>query len=407
MRKIARYIGIISAILLTSCKKDVERYNVDERLDPYLQMFLDEGEKRGVNIDVEKNGLIMEFTQLPDLIIGLCTYQDPLLIQVDKDYWGETMEYEDEESLRQNVVFHELGHGLLNRGHDNSYLPNQEWKTIMCGGDEVDGRDWAINFNGYRKEYYINELFDTKTPAPEWSQNATFDGNTGELWLELDMQGSYSHRDESGATYTLHNKIYTITSTNDKNSITLLSKTKMAEDFYYEVVMKPQCTIENSASGICVIYDYDQNGEYNPRKRDKSHPINDGCNYLAVTEKNEWEEYFLVNTNCYLPIAQIKRDDAFKPGEYNKYGVLRHEGELFFYINDMLIFRNDYQADQNYLGYGIILPATGSVDIKSARLYKPGNGLRRGGSCIKGGPENIQQLPIPEIRNRYLMEYQK
>ncbi len=407
MKKTIHHIAIIFAIAFSSCKDDVTKYNVDEKLDPYLQLFLEEGAKRGINIDVEKNGLIMEFTQLPDLTIGLCTYQDPLLVQIDRDYWSETTDYEDQENLRQNVVFHELGHGLLNRGHDNSYLPNLEWKTIMCGGDNVEGRDWAINFNGYRKEYYIDELFNTKTPAPEWSQKMTFDGNKGELVKELSTEGSYSHEDEDGTTYLLHNGIYSISSSNDKNSITLLNKIKMDNDFYYEVVMNPEYGTENSASGICAIYDYNKDNEYNPQKRDRNHPVNDGCNYLAIgKEENSWEKYYLVNTNCFLPTAQIK-GEMCNSGEYNTYAIARHDGELFFFINNELVFRNDYQADQTYIGFGILLPAKGKVSIKSSRLYSLGNVLRSGKTTEKNGPEEFQQLPISKKQNRYLKDYRK
>ncbi len=133
---------------LFSCddEEGEKEYSVDSELYPYLQRFLDEAAKRGKSFDVVGDGLIMEFADLESPVVGLCTYSNPIKVQIDKKYWKETANSANQENLREDVVFHELGHGLLRRSHDNSTLPNTEWKTIMCGGTEVDGRSWAVNF---------------------------------------------------------------------------------------------------------------------------------------------------------------------------------------------------------------------------------------------------------------------
>ena len=407
MKRIIHYIILLLILVFSSCKKEVNRYEVEPLLDPYLQLFLQEGSKRGVEIDVKGNGLLMEFTELEGLTIGLCTYQDPLLVQIDRDYWSETTQYEDQENLRQDVVFHELGHGLLNRSHDNSYLENYEWKTIMCGGDEVDGRDWAVNFNGYRKEYYLDELFNVRTPAPEWSKKATFDGEKGSLIANLNMNASYNGRDEAGNSYLMRNNIYTITSANrGSNSIISLLAEEVKGDFYFEVVMKVYMAMAVSTAGVCALYDYDNNQKYNPQKRDEQHPINDGCNYLAVKEESAGDQFYLINTNCYLPITEVLLEDVYKRDDYNKYAIARHDGEIFFYVNDQLIFRNDYQAGVPYLSYGVILPALGRLDITSAELYELGPTLRRGVSCaVDPSPEKM--IPPIKISSKKLKDYRK
>lgn len=370
------------ATLLFSCQKEgFERYSVDSTLDPYLQMFLEEGRKRGVDIDVEKNGLIMEFAKLQRPTIGLCTYQKPLLVQIDRDYWKEVMQYENQEELRQNVVFHELAHGLLNRPHINTYLPNLEWKSIMCGGDEVAGRDWSVNFNGYRKEYYLDELFNIHTEAPAWSMNEAFNGEKGNLIGETILNYEYQNIDTEGNIHTISGDSYTITTTKTENHIAIplgIPADQFTGDFYFETIMKVNFKMENSCAGIAAIYDYDNDHNYNWHARTMDDSISDGTNYIAINPTNVGDQIFLVNSNCQLPIAEILDKEVFQKDDFNKYAIARHNGELFFYINDQLIFRNDFRADKTYLAFGIVIPAKGTTKIKSCQLYETSTGLKSG-----------------------------
>lgn len=386
MRNRSILLPLLFILLFTSCREKFQRYDIDGELDPYLQLFLEEGKRRGMNFDVEKNGLLMEFTDLPGKTIGLCTYQDPLLVQIDRPYWEETVLYEDQENLRQNVVFHELGHGLLNRGHDNSLLPNLEWKTIMCGGDAVEGRDWSVNFNGYRKEYYLNELFNTRTEAPAWSQPIQFDGNKGTLWAELDLDNDFYNADNS-TIQTIHNHLLTILSKDDGNvPVPLSSNYSLTQDFYYEITMKYTFTDDPGFFGPFASYDYDHDGFYKYNNRSEGHPINDGINYMAVHPSDEGDQMFLLNSNCYLPIAEILKDGMYDKGDYNKFAIARHDGELFFYLNDQLVFRNDYQADMPYHNFGVLVPPMGQVEISASQLYIGGSTLRSDKSVDKFTP---------------------
>src|ERR1035437_9451238 len=81
--------------------------------------------------------------------------------------------------MKEDLIFHELGHGLLKRDHLNLTLENGDWKSIMCGGDKVGTRSWNINYKGIRRNYYIDELFDENTPAPDFSSNMFLADSTG------------------------------------------------------------------------------------------------------------------------------------------------------------------------------------------------------------------------------------
>lgn len=407
MKNISIIAILLAIVALSSCKKDdFKRYDVDQTLDPYLQMFLEEGRKRGVNLNVERDGLILEFHKLQSPTIGLCTYVDPLLVQIDPDYWQETTQYEDQENLRQNVVFHELGHGLLNRKHDNSLLPNSEWKSIMCGGDQVPGRDWSINFNGYRKEYYINELFNIQTPAPDWSQPQQFDGEKGVLIAETDLSKDFIDEDEN-YTYQISGNTYIITAKGRSyGMIYFFNNLRIKEDFYFETSMKYNPTSEMSPVGPMAFYDYDNDGIFQFKERTRERPVNDGANYLDIFPSQEGDMFFLVNSNCGIPIAQITQTGCYKRGQFNTIAIARRKGELFYYVNNQLVFRNDYQADKSYIAFGFVLSKTGVVEINSARLYYSGDELRSSKEVIRTTPTIRCDLPA-KLHSTIKLEYGK
>ena len=117
---------VIVFFLFCSCKKDM-KYDVDSELDPYLQRFLYEANARGRNFNLEKKGLVMEFADLESPVIGRCYRTLPIRVHIDKSYWAATLNSANMENLREDVVFHELAHGLLSRDHVNSTLDNTEW----------------------------------------------------------------------------------------------------------------------------------------------------------------------------------------------------------------------------------------------------------------------------------------
>lgn len=64
---------------------------------------------------------------------------------------------------REELIYHEFGHALLRRGHDNDTLPNGERRSIMAQGI------WGLTENSAKKMYYLDELFNRNTPIPEWA----------------------------------------------------------------------------------------------------------------------------------------------------------------------------------------------------------------------------------------------
>ena len=85
-------------------------------------------------------------------VAGHCKYGDHIdnEVTIDSDFWSRTNNV-----LREFVVFHELGHCVLLRDHDESVSDDGTCESLMRRGVQ-DCRD---NYNSSTREGYLNELF--------------------------------------------------------------------------------------------------------------------------------------------------------------------------------------------------------------------------------------------------------
>jgi len=337
-----------------SCGKEDNPKTVDPEFELYLDRFIKEGAKRGKTLDIDKDGgVIMEFADLTPPTIGLCYNSLPVRIQIDRDYWKKTADSYNKENLREDVVFHELAHGFLKRGHRNDSLPNNEWTSMMCGEPQINGRDWLINFNGYRREYYLDELFNQNTPTPKWSNPAVFDGNKGYLVYSDDFPSpDLSVHTNETLTFKIGQGMCEISSSDDENRLLSLHSVFVTSDFYMEVEMAVTYTLGKSLSGLFSGY---QQWDWIPGDYD----------YFTISPGNR---SYIRNSKCFVPFAEVLTSDKLIQGEFNKLAICKKGGELFCYINDELIYRNDYLFN-SYNTFGVITPAKGVVYVKNFSLY--------------------------------------
>jgi hypothetical protein len=76
------------------------------------------------------------------------------------------------ETTQEQLIFHELGHGLLKRQHDNALLPNTATlKSIMNG---LGSLNLYTKYTPEKRKYYIDELFNENTPVPDWAKEKQF-----------------------------------------------------------------------------------------------------------------------------------------------------------------------------------------------------------------------------------------
>ena len=128
--------------------------NVDERLWIYFERFEQEGERRGYTRDLRAariTGMIQTISD--DGVAGSCSYSsiNPNHVTIDLEFWNRASD-----RAREFVVFHELGHCDLARGHREDANAVGLCLSIMRSG-LGDCRDAYSTIN---RPDYIDELFD-------------------------------------------------------------------------------------------------------------------------------------------------------------------------------------------------------------------------------------------------------
>lgn len=150
------------------------QYSVPADVEPFLQAFRDEAKKR--NNPISTANLIVTFGTLQrEDFCGQCTLEPGktprITLNNDPLCWQQANQQE-----RECLVFHELGHCLLKRAHKADRFPKEMYVSLMnpddisvyatcrypIGSDACDKRT--------RRDYYVDELFDARTPPPAWGQ---------------------------------------------------------------------------------------------------------------------------------------------------------------------------------------------------------------------------------------------
>ncbi len=149
-----------------SCKSaELEPINtINSTLQPYVDAFLSEARKRNVKIP---SGFSVQFGNLKDQVGGVADQSKNAII-MDSIIWRNS-----NEEYRQVAIFHELGHLLLDRGHNLRRLANGEVGSIMYSLNRPSTSSetsFIPLFNGIRQKYYVNELFDSEIKEPDFSK---------------------------------------------------------------------------------------------------------------------------------------------------------------------------------------------------------------------------------------------
>lgn len=148
-----------------------------QEIDALLARFVAEAEARGrTSVFGKETGAVVATVQVlvTEVIdparpstCGFGSWSETaprIQIAISKRCWGD-LAAEDREAL----VFHELGHAVLARQHDDRRLPNGSWHSMMTPGSL---RYLYSGGNLERRSYYLDELFDSNTPPPAWGEEA-------------------------------------------------------------------------------------------------------------------------------------------------------------------------------------------------------------------------------------------
>ena len=153
---VRRFSYLLMIFWIMSCQKDNGIHVIDARVQPYIDRFLNEGELRGVVLDVDAVGLEARIEtvlfQSSGHVLGFCNNEDKdnHYIVLDAKYWPTATDLE-----KELLVFHELGHCLLGRDHDDTTLADGTCLSIMHSGTGSCRNAYSIA----TRKAYLDELF--------------------------------------------------------------------------------------------------------------------------------------------------------------------------------------------------------------------------------------------------------
>lgn len=349
--KLSQYFPFFIVLLLFSCK-DPNEYRVASDFAEYLNRFETEAAKRGKNFDLENTGLIIEYADLKNDYIGLTHYETPIRIEIDKTYWNEVSTSADVDELRECLIFHELGHGLLNRGHINTILENGDWKSIMSGGTKVENKTWNINYRGVRRDYYIDELFDESTPEPEFSSKtllADTTGFSGKVYLSFDDEVHAGWNIETTDNYStsIQNGRLKFESKVDKTFLVFGNTgIDVQSDFSFDLHIESQTTDPSLRYGI--IFGYvpkDSTGATDP------------IEYFTISND---QFMYMGNRSCRTYFSQLYKESIIINGD-NWLKVVKIGDMIYYFINGVYEYCSEMVTKESGSTFGFLVPENGTV----------------------------------------------
>ncbi len=126
----------------------------DEELWVYFERFEDAGNARNLNVDLVASMVTGSIADVPSQTSpGLCSFDSGGTIHhinITRDFWDRSSVTD-----REVMVFHELGHCFLERGHFNLALPTGICVSLMRDGSGT----CKDNYNVATRDEYLDELF--------------------------------------------------------------------------------------------------------------------------------------------------------------------------------------------------------------------------------------------------------
>ena len=140
-------------LFLISCAEDIDvALEIDPEIKPIFEAFEGAASNRGMIISMLDEGVGAVFAATTDNAAGQCVAKSngEHYIRIDEDYWKKASALE-----KEFLVFHELGHCVLGRSHDDTSSANGACMSMMTSG--LGG--CRLNYSSQTREGFIDELF--------------------------------------------------------------------------------------------------------------------------------------------------------------------------------------------------------------------------------------------------------
>lgn len=143
---------LLIVLVLNACHKEQEPGLVDVPLRGYLDAFVQEASLRGITVDYTNRPIEARLQLHADNTrLGWCDYNSdqPNLITINTLFWDILDDWE-----KEKLVFHELGHCILNRPHLDEKREDGHCLSIMHSGQSC-----SDDYTQQTRETYLDELF--------------------------------------------------------------------------------------------------------------------------------------------------------------------------------------------------------------------------------------------------------
>lgn len=145
---------LVPGLLLSACQEDESSPEfIAEELQSFFDAFAQEGAARGWDINFDDGQVLGRLESIEEgKIIGQCVHNsiEPEVVRIDKSYWVAATPLQ-----KEFVVFHELGHCVLNRDHLDTKNADGTCLSIMNSGTSGCRNVYST---GTRSKY-LDELF--------------------------------------------------------------------------------------------------------------------------------------------------------------------------------------------------------------------------------------------------------
>jgi len=150
------------SILFSSCQKDISEpeentnirfANVEPELWPYYSAFEKEASLRGFDYDLNAMNILGKIEEIHEQnVAGSCKFGRYIdnEVTIDQSFWNRSSNL-----FKEFVVFHELGHCVLLRDHDESADAQGRCLSIMRSGTGNCRDVYSLQNRGI----YLDELF--------------------------------------------------------------------------------------------------------------------------------------------------------------------------------------------------------------------------------------------------------
>lgn len=145
-----------SSLLFCNCSKETNSKIVEAELIEYFDLFEEEAAKFDKEIDLSTLdiGGMVENIEVNGVLGQCISYSDGTKdVVVDAKYWEGLNGLE-----KEYIIFHELGHCVLQRSHVNESGTDRTCKSIMQNGEA----QCILKYNIDNRSDLLEELFTNK-----------------------------------------------------------------------------------------------------------------------------------------------------------------------------------------------------------------------------------------------------